>query len=124
MPIKRTLLVKILFLNCFITDEIGFDDIFLMLNNEKIWPPDKRQQSVKPGRTSIDLEILNLQKGTRLNIEIWDYDIISSNDKLGIFPIHIDEPGGPFVTDMIANSNETDKAKYSIEWEIDFQDKK
>ena len=120
MASKKTLQVKILFLNCFITDELGFDDIFLVIDNEKIWPIDKRQQSVKPGRTALDIEIKEIRFGSQLNIEIWDYDMISSDDKLGVFSIFVDEPGGPFVTDMVVNSNETDKAKYSIEWEIDF----
>lgn len=113
-----------MFLNCFITDEFGFDDIYLAINNEKIWPITKRQQSVKPGRMAVDVEIKELHSGSKLNIEIWDFDLISSNDQLGVFPILIDEPGGPFVTDMVVNSNETDKAKYSIEWEIDFIEKK
>ena len=53
-------------------------------------------------------------------IEIWDYDFISPNDLLGVVKVYIDEPGGPYSTDMVPNKKETKRARYTLEWEIDF----
>lgn len=117
---ERKLFIKILQLNCFITDEIGFDELYFIVKNEKIWPVNNAYKSVNPGSTDINVNIYNLQPNTQLNLEVWDYDYLSSNDLLGIVPLFIDEPGGPYTTDMIPNKEETDKAKYSIIWEIDF----
>lgn len=117
---ERKLFIKILQLNCFITDEIGFDELYLIVKDEKIWPVNNVYKSVNPGSTDINVNIYDLQPNTQLNLEVWDYDYLSSNDLLGIVPLFIDEPGGPYTTDMIPNKEETDKAKYSIIWEIDF----
>ena len=117
---ERKLFIKILQLNCFITDEIGFDELYLAVKDEKIWPVNNTYKSVNPGSTEIDVKIYDLLPNTQLDLEVWDYDYLSSNDLLGVLPLFIDEPGGPYTTDMIPNKEETDKAKYSIIWEIDF----
>lgn len=120
MENKRKLLLKILSLYCYMTDESGSDDIFLVINNQKIWPQDNKYHPVSPGRTPVSIELKEFNAGSLLDIEIWDYDFISSNDLLGTVRLLIDEPGGPYITDMTQNMNETDKAKYSIEWELDY----
>jgi len=121
MANERKLFIKILLLKCFITEERGYDDIFLVLNGEKIWPRMHSYKPVKPGNTKIDVIINGLESNEQFELEIWDHDFLSSNDLLGKVPLFIDEPGGPFTTDMLPNSEETDKAKYSIVWEIDYE---
>ena len=121
MTSVRKLFIKIRYLKCFVTDEMGFDEVFLLLNGKKIWPKNHTYKAVKPGRTNINVEIKNLDPNIHFDLEIWDFDYISSNDLLGRVPILIDEPGGPYTTDMIPNSLETEKAKYSIVWEIDYE---
>jgi len=120
MESKRKLLLKILNINCYLTDEAGFDDIYLVVDDQKIWPTDKSAYPVKPGKIKIELKLSGYDPGTFLEIEIWDFDYFSSNDLLGKVPLFLDEPGGPYNTDMIQNMNKTQKAKYSIDWEIDF----
>jgi hypothetical protein len=121
---ERKLFIKILQLNCFITDEFGFDELYLVIKKEKIWPVGNSYKSVKQGAIDINVNVYNLSPNTQLNLELWDYDFISSNDLLGNMPLYIDEPGGPYTTDMIPNKEETDRAKYSIVWEIDFMNEK
>lgn len=121
MASDRKLFIKILHLNCFITDELGFDELYLKLNGEKIWPQDHKYKPVKAGRTKVNVKIKNLNPNKRLDFEIWDYDYFSADDLLGKVPVFIDEPGGPYTTDMIPNSPESQKAKYTIVWEIDYE---
>jgi hypothetical protein len=66
------------------------------------------------------VEIRKIDPGTNMVIEIWDYDYISRNDLLGTVTVYIDEPGGSYSTDMVPNEKETKRAKYILEWEIDF----
>ena len=120
MADERILFIKILLLNCFVTDEIGFDELYLVVNKEKIWPQNQFFKSINPGSTTIDVKIFDLLPNTQIDLEVWDYDYLSSNDLLGTVPLYIDEPGGPYTTDMIPNNEETEKAKYSIVWEIDY----
>ena len=118
----KKLKVRLLNLNCYATEESGYDDVFLMLNGKKIWPVKKRQQGVGIGATPLNVEIEDLDPGTKLDLEIWDYDVISANDLMGHVPIYVDEPGGPYTTDMIPDPVEAKLAKYMVEWEIDFND--
>jgi hypothetical protein len=121
MTSERKLIIKISLLKCFMTEEMGFDDIYLVVNNEKIWPENHSFKPVKPGNTEINVELKGLHPNEQLDLEVWDFDYLSSNDLLGKVTLFVDEPGGPFTTDMIPNSVETDKAKYSIVWEIDYE---
>ena len=120
MTSESKLLCRLIFLDCIITDELGYDDVFLKVNGKKIWPKKKKQKSVPPGPTSLDVELCGIESGTHMEIEIWDWDFISPNDLLGTVKLYIDEPGGPYSTDMIPNERETKKARYTLEWEIDF----
>jgi hypothetical protein len=120
MADERKLFIKILKLNCFITDEIGFDELYLVVKDEKIWPENHLYKSVNPGSTDVNVNIYNLLPDTKIDLEVWDYDYLSANDLLGTLPLFIDEPGGPYTTDMIPNKEETEKAKYSVVWEIDY----
>ncbi len=115
-------MVRLISLNCYATEESGYDDVYLMLNGEKIWPEHKRQLPVRIGTTELNIDLNNLEPNSKLDIEIWDYDVISANDLMGHFPIYVDEPGGPYTTDMIPDPVEAKVAKYNIEWEIDFND--
>ena len=103
------------------TEEVGFDEVFLVFQGKKIWPEDHLYKSVKKGHTEVNVEIRDLNPNTQLEIEIWDFDYLSANDLLGKFSMFIDEPGGPYTTDLMQNVTETGKAKYSITWEIDFE---
>ena len=118
----QKLKLRLLTLNCYATEETGYDDVYLMLNNEKIWPKKRRQLPVHIGNTALNVEISDIESGTALDIEIWDYDVISKNDLMGHVPFYIDKPGGPFSTDMIPDPVEAKVAKYTIEWEIDYND--
>src|SRR3990172_6963972 len=120
MIADQKLKLRLLNLSCYETEETGYDDVFLTLNSVKIWPKQKKQQSVPVGSTPLNVEIEDLTPGTNLEIEIWDYDLLSENDKMGYFRFYIDEPGGPYTTDMVADQEEAKIAKYNIEWEIDF----
>ena len=114
--------LRLLNLNCYATEEPGFDDVYLVIGKAKIWPEHKRQLPVRIGITPLNVEIQDIEPDSSLDIEIWDYDVISNNDLMGHVPIFIDKPGGPYSTDMIPDPVEAKKAKYTIEWEIDFND--
>jgi len=112
----HTLQLKKLF--CYFVEEHGYDDVYLKFQGEKIWPTDKRQQPVSMDSvTDLNVEIKSVIADSVVTIELWDWDLLSSDDLLGTFTLkaHV---GGPYTTDMKRNHEETDKAKYKLEWEV------
>lgn len=103
-------------LHCYRLDEEGGDEVFLTMNGEKIWPADHKYQEVTEGSVDIHHEVLAVMPDTLVTIELWDYDLLTPNDKLGEFNMLINERGGPFTTDLKVAPGE--EAKYSLEWEV------
>lgn len=106
-------------LHCYVIEESEYDDVFLKYNHKKIWPEKKRQQPIMMDTTTeLDVEIKDLSINQEVEIELWDWDFLSPNDKLGTFSLIIEGGSGPFSTDMVQNRKETNKAKYTLDWDI------
>jgi hypothetical protein len=115
-PAYHTLILRNLY--CYFVEEWNHDDVYLKLNDKKIWPEQKRQMPIKMDTTTaLDVKINNLSPDDMVKIELWDWDLLSTDDLLGVFTINV-SPGGPYTTDMVPNLEETKKAKYTLEWEI------
>lgn len=106
-------------LHCYFVEESEYDDVFLKYNGKKIWPIDKKQQPIMMDTTTeLNLEIKELSRNQEVVIELWDWDFLSPNDKLGTFTLHIEGEPGTYSTDMVRNLRETKKAKYTLDWEV------
>jgi hypothetical protein len=116
---KQAYTVRLTRLHCYFVEESQYDDVYLKYNGKKIWPEDKRQQPIMMDTTTeLELEIENVSKNEEIIIELWDWDFLSPNDKLGVFKMVVEGDPGPFSTDMIQNLKETRKAKYTLDWEV------
>lgn len=115
-PTMYTLALR--FLHCYFVEEHISDDVYLKFNGKKIWP---KYAKCKPltidSMTELDVEIVGLRKNEEIEIELWDWDLLSRNDMLGKFIIRVDEKPGMYSTDMEQNERETKKAKYALNWE-------
>ncbi len=110
--------IRLLTLNCYTTGESGDDEVFLKVNGKKIWPEKSNYKTMKTDKAEIGVEIPDLDQGAMVEFELWDYDLLSRNDKFGIFKLLADKQGGPFIAEMIKNVEETSIARYNMEWEI------
>ncbi len=115
---QKTYTLTLARLHCYFVEEHQFDDVYLKFNGKKIWPTGKKQQPIMMDTTTdLNIEIEGLVKNQKIVIELWDWDLISPNDKLGTFTMEIGGEPGLFHTDMAQNKRETKKAKYTIDWE-------
>ena len=118
-PISNSYTLLLSMLHCYFVEENEYDDVYLKYNGDKIWPKDKKQQPITmDSTTELNVEIQNLLKGQEIVIELWDWDFLSPNDKLGTFTMIVEGNPGTFSTDMVQNLKETKKAKYTIDWEV------
>jgi hypothetical protein len=106
--------LKLLRLHCHVPDETGFDEVYLKLNGDQIWPQTEKYLRLNIGETTLNLDIEDTTKGDIVEIELWDYDTFSKDDKLGTFPLHLDQFGS-FKSEMKKLSGTP--ASYSLEWE-------
>ncbi|MBC6399674.1 MAG: hypothetical protein GDA51_11725 [Ekhidna sp.] len=108
--------IRINSVQCITPDEADKDEVYLKKDGHKIWPPGELYRRLDTGdmeKVSLDLEI---EKGWN-EIEIWDFDFISPNDKLGVFKFRVDESPGKHSTTMtLLEKNST--ANYVLYWEI------
>ncbi|MDX1628885.1 MAG: hypothetical protein R3345_09315 [Fulvivirga sp.] len=103
-------------IHCYRQDESDGDELFLKYKGERIWPLHHKYKKVKEGEEEVNIDIAGISPGEIIEIELWDYDILSSNDKLGTFKMLIDEQGGPFSTDLSGNNT---MMKYTLDWEVE-----
>jgi len=116
---QHTFTVRLTRLHCYFVEENDYDDVFLKYKGKKIWPKDKKQQPMMMDTSKeLDVEIPGLARNEEIEIELWDWDFLTPNDKLGTFTMIAEGDAGPFFTDMVQNTKETKKAKYTIDWEV------
>ena len=119
MPYSKTtemLKCKLLKIHCYISDESDADEAFLKFSEDKIWPIDSKYVGISGGEHVLNIDLPKVKEGTSIEVELWDYDTWSPNDKLGIFKMVVDGRGGPFISDLLKEKGS--KAKYSLEWEV------
>ncbi len=104
---------------CYMVEEHDYDDVYLKMKGDKIWPLNRKNQPMQMDSSAeLNVEINEIEEGQVVNIELWDWDFISKDDLLGIFTMIVEETGGPFSTDMVQNTKETNTAKYTLTWEV------
>jgi hypothetical protein len=107
---------RLLKLHCYISDESEDDEVFIKRNKENLWPQSEKYKQMSGGAEIVNVDINDIERGASIELELWDYDTWSPNDKLGIFKMVVDERGGPFTSDLIVEKGSG--AKYSLEWEV------
>ncbi len=102
---------------CNVPDEPDKDEIFLGIQNKKIWPLKSKFQKVGVDE-ALALNVSAKFETAWVEIELWDYDYMSKNDHLGSFHLDLTQDAGHYGT-ILSNNNEVSKqADYMINWEI------
>lgn len=118
--IKKSYQLILLRLHCYFVEENEYDDVFLKYNGKKIWPPHKKQQHIMMDTTTeLNVVLDNVPLQQQMVIELWDWDFLSPNDKLGTFTMFLEGETNIFSTDMVQNRKETTKAKYTLDWKLE-----
>ncbi|MEO9872267.1 hypothetical protein [Ekhidna sp.] len=108
--------IRIKSVQCTTPDEIDKDEMYLKMDGHKIWPEGERYHRVDTG----DVEHINMDfevsEGWN-EIELWDYDFVTLNDKLGVFKFKVDDEYGKYSTSMTLLERDS-TASYMLFWEI------
>ena len=105
-------------MHCTLNDEVDKDEVFLKYEGKKIWPGGSYKVINSGERMEIGREFVHTADHDII-IELWDFDLLSKNDLLGIFTMKVDEEDRTstyFTTMKLEQANST--ASYMLEWEI------
>ena len=106
--------ITLVSLQCNLNDEIDKDEVFLKLNDKKIWPGGKLYKQINSGEKIEISKSLEHPEGN-VCIELWDFDFLSKNDKLGEFTMKLDSEKGTFFSNLkVTRAGST--ASYMLEW--------
>jgi hypothetical protein len=109
--------IRLKSITCHQPDEKDDDEIFIKFQGNQVWPKNVKFQSIDAGVTlKIDLELTFVSGWA--DIELWEYDFWSKNDYLGNFYLKGDNYVGEYTCELERNKDVTDRAKYSLHWEI------
>ena len=108
--------IRITSVQCLTPDEIDKDEMYLKKDGHKIWPAGELYHRVDTGDIELVGLDLEVEKGWN-EIELWDFDFISLNDKLGVFKFNVDADPGKYSTTMTLLERDS-TASYMLYWEV------
>ena len=103
-------------ITCEMPEETDKDEIYLMFQGQKIWPPTKKFQQIDVDE-EIDLDVQLRVSDDWAEIELWEYDYTSKNDHLGTFHIRTDDLGS-FTEILTTNEGVAERAGYYLSGEV------
>jgi len=96
--------------------EMDGDEIFLKYKGEKIAPREGKFLKLTKDPVPLNIEIAVDEKDPWVELELWDYDRLSPNDRLGKFKFLVDEVSDGFTTELAPDKNEV--ARYVLNWSV------
>lgn len=102
---------------CNVPDESDKDEIFLKINDQKIWPQKSKFQKIGVDEV-LDVKVAGNFEGEWLELELWDYDYTSRNDHLGTFHLELNQDPGHYGAILTTNMEVSEHADYMLNWEI------
>lgn len=110
--------IKLNKLHCHLNDEADSDEIYLKVNNSKIWPLGFFKSVDSGDIKIIDVTMKHDDDAKPALIEIWDYDFLSRNDLIGTFELMAgSKKKGQFQSTIKASEGHS-TAAYLLDWEI------
>ena len=110
--------IHLMSMHCMLNEESDKDEVFLKHLGKRIWPTKGKYHAMASNeRTPVDVHFEHDLEHD-LSIELWDWDLLTPNDLIGTFQMHVNaDDYGKFTTTLrIAHSTST--ASYLLEWEI------
>jgi hypothetical protein len=116
MPIQ----VRLKSLQSFSQLEADGDEVFITIDNVRVFPLTSKFIFLK-GKSYCDIDyFISLDDNSQITINLWEYNFLLPNKRLGQFTIKPTDPGGPYTAELIRHSAEF--VRYQLVWEV-FQTK-
>jgi hypothetical protein len=115
MP-NKTRFLRLRSLVAYLQSESNGDEIYIKYKDKKIAPVDTKFYKMPQGPLELNIEIELDKSDEWVELELWDYDVLSPNDFLGNFKLMVDELSEDFTAELIRT--EDPKARYVLNWAV------
>ena len=97
--------------------EADGDEIFIKYKDEKVAPADAKFVRMKHHElVPLNVQIELSESDQWVQLELWDYDLLSANDALGTFRFLVDEVAENFSTELVRQGGS--EARYVLNWSV------
>lgn len=105
-------------IQCMLNDESDADEAFLKFKGKRIWPDHGRYHKMNSTeRCELDIMIEPDSSGD-IEIELWDWDLLSSNDLIGTFHMKVNSDDYGNFSTMLQKAKIESTASYMLYWEV------
>ncbi len=105
-------------IQCLLNDESDQDEAFLKYQGKRIWPDHGRYHKMNSNEKCEVNVTIEHDPSHDLEVELWDWDLLSSNDLIGTFRMLVSaDDYGKFST-ALQRAKSTGTANYMLYWEI------
>lgn len=107
---------KLKSIKCYRASEQDGDEIYLKVENKKIWPTSPFAKIKPSEEITINMDVISDARGF-IRIDLWDRDFLLPNDLLGFFQFASVGAKGKFSTDLTP-CNKDIPPRYVLTWEM------
>ncbi len=100
----------------YLQSEADGDEIFIKYKDQKVVPRETKFIKMTSEPAVLDVEIELQETDNWVELELWDYDRFTPNDKLGKFRLLVDQVAENFTAELVRNKESG--GKYVLNWSV------
>jgi hypothetical protein len=113
---EKTRFLRLESIIAYMQTERDGDEIFIKYKGEKIVPEQGKFVKMTREPLPLEVEIAVDENNHWVELELWDYDNFSPNDRLGKFKLLVDEVSEGFTAELQPEKDEL--ARYVLNWSV------
>jgi hypothetical protein len=113
---EKTRFLRLESIIAYMQTERDGDEIFIKYKGEKIVPEQGKFVKMTREPLPLEVEIAVDENNNWVELELWDYDNFSPNDRLGKFKLLVDEVSEGFTAELQPEKDEL--ARYVLNWSV------
>jgi hypothetical protein len=99
----------------YVPSEDDGDEIYITYKGERVAPTASTYYKMPHGELEINIDIPLDQSQEWVELELWDHDVLSKNDHLGMFKLKVDEVDDGFSAELIQKEP---RSRYVLNWGV------
>ena len=100
----------------YLQTEVDGDEIFIKYNDQVVAPVESKYIKMTKEPAPLNVEVPLDETTKWVELELWDYDHFSPNDRLGKFRLFVEDAGEGFSAELA--KDKAAEARYVLNWSV------